>query len=363
MKAGRITIVIDGQWGSTGKGKIAGYLALRDTPDIAVCNFMTNAGHWFRSKAIGNFLVQQLPIAAINQNIDRLLIAASAGITLDTLFKEIEQFESVDVSIRDRLGIDRHAVIITEEHKRTERDTLVRISSTTKGCGAALAQKIMRHPSVLLAKDVPELAPFVCNVSDELHAALQREAKILGETAQGFDLSLNHGHVYPYVTSRDVTPMSFMNDIGVPSKYLGDVYGVIRSYPIRVGNVMSDDGQMLGYSGDFYNDQVEVSWDDIRKWTGREIADERTTVTNKIRRIFSFSREQYQKFVRICAPTKIAINFMDYLISHNDPNKVDWRDYANTNPFIQEIKTAGVPIALLGYGADNDEIVDLEQQT
>ena len=55
MKKGKINLVLGGAWGSEGKGKTAGYLALNHKVDGSVCDFMTNAGHWFKSKNTSTF--------------------------------------------------------------------------------------------------------------------------------------------------------------------------------------------------------------------------------------------------------------------------------------------------------------------
>lgn len=42
-----VTVVLDSQAGSCGKGKFIGYLAQKDNVDMAINNFMTNAGHTY----------------------------------------------------------------------------------------------------------------------------------------------------------------------------------------------------------------------------------------------------------------------------------------------------------------------------
>jgi len=41
------TLICDMQFGSTGKGLIAGYLAKRDEPDTLVSQWSANAGHTY----------------------------------------------------------------------------------------------------------------------------------------------------------------------------------------------------------------------------------------------------------------------------------------------------------------------------
>lgn len=313
FKPGKVNIVMDGQWGSAGKGKVCGYAAFTENVVASVCSFMVNAGHWFRSNYYGDFLVQQLPMAAVNPNI-KLLMSSTCGIHVPTLMKEINLFESRGIPVRDRLVIDPLAVIIEQRHAVLEYaigSGTTYISSTQKGCGAALAEKVRRAESVVLARDVPELQCFLGNVSDIVHSHLMYGDVVMGEMAQGFDLSLNHGTSYPYVTSRDVTPMSFLNDIGVPPKYLGEVIGVIRTFPIRVGSI---DGFT---SGPMHEDQHEVNWEFISSLSGRNTI-EKTTVTQRVRRVFTFSDIQLSRYLRVCDPTQLFLTFCDYLPGVND---------------------------------------------
>ena len=45
MFKGKVTVVLDSQDGSCGKGKFIGYIAGKENPEIAINNFMSNAGH------------------------------------------------------------------------------------------------------------------------------------------------------------------------------------------------------------------------------------------------------------------------------------------------------------------------------
>ncbi len=62
--AHKIDMVLDFQYGSTGKGLIAGWLAKRGDYDTAICAFATNAGHTYIDVARGiHAMTQQLPTA------------------------------------------------------------------------------------------------------------------------------------------------------------------------------------------------------------------------------------------------------------------------------------------------------------
>lgn len=61
-----ITIVIDGQAGSCGKGKICGYLAKRDSFAMATNNWSSNAGHTYVEDNGKKIIVSHLPMAMLN---------------------------------------------------------------------------------------------------------------------------------------------------------------------------------------------------------------------------------------------------------------------------------------------------------
>lgn len=307
MQAGKANVIIDGQWGSTGKGKLAGYLALNHDIALAMCDFMSNAGHTFVDDNGDKFVTCQLPTAVVNEDV-MLTINAGASITIKRLLDEIEEHNA-----QGRILIHPHACIITEEDKKHEAEVLKRISSTLKGCGGSLSRKVMRVAK--LAKDAPELKEWISDTSIIARSMLKAGKTVIIEGAQGFDLSLNHGHSYPYVTSRDVTTMSILNNAAIPVPFLGDVYGTLRTYPIRVGD-MYENNKKIGTSGPYYPDQREVGWDDVKQNSGADYnLVEKTTVTGKVRRVFTFSMAQYLRFVDTCAPTRLFVNFINHLNS------------------------------------------------
>jgi adenylosuccinate synthase len=313
MQSGKINLVIDGQWGSTGKGKLAGYLATNHKIDASTCNFMSNAGHTWVADDGSKIVTHQLPTALVNKDCC-LMINPGGAITVSRLLNEIEEYDP-SYDIKSRLTIHPHTAVITNDDVEYEKRELERISSTCQGCGGSLARKIMR--TAKLAKDEPKLKPYIANTTEITLSLLKKGGTVMAEGAQGFDLSLNYGMAYPYTTSRDITPMSMLNDAGVPPIFLGDVYGCLRTFPIRVGNVCRD-GKMVGFSGNCHDDQYEVSWNSIKSYSNAPIdVSEYTTVTNKMRRAFTFSLNQLSKFVKVCAPTHLFLNFINH-ISYDD---------------------------------------------
>lgn len=73
----KVTVVVGGMAGSEGKGKVAGYLAIHDDMTHAICNFMPNAGHTWRS-GDKKVMVQTLPQAVVNPHTTLMISAGSA---------------------------------------------------------------------------------------------------------------------------------------------------------------------------------------------------------------------------------------------------------------------------------------------
>jgi adenylosuccinate synthase len=365
MLAGKVNIVIDGAWGSTGKGKLVGILARKHKPELAVCNFMTNAGHtWVPDNGTAPVMVQQLPTSLINPT-TQLHIAASAAIDLKVWNGELDQFD-VPYGVRHRLSVDPRAMVITKEDKEAEAASLHRISSTVKGCGAAVASKVMRKAS--LVQDYPNEFHKIIDTEKVVHVAIGAKWKVLFETAQGFDLSLNHGTRYPYCTSRDITVAQALNDACVPPKAVGHVYASLRANPIRVGNAyeFTKSTGADGWSGPFYPDQRELSWEEVTGLAGSDRALlERTTVTNKVRRIFTFSHQQLDRFIKVNAPDFLFINFVNYIdarcFGYNVvPEDVSafMRLFPRVEAFVKSVEEHGVPVAYLGTGPKHGHLVD-----
>jgi adenylosuccinate synthase len=301
LAPGKFNIVIDGQFGSTGKGLLSNYIGVFNHVDIAVSNASSNAGHTFYDADGKKIIVKHLPVSGIVNKRSLIYLCAGSIIDLTVLLKEIEEN---DIG-HDRMAIHPRAAIISSSdiaEEKTNNGGVKKIASTMSGVGSALVKKINRNTK--LAEDTPELAGYVKNI--DLHYYMQQNCTVLMEVPQGLDLSLNHGFSYPYCTSRDITVAAAMNDANVHPKYLGKVSVSIRTFPIRVGNIV-EDGVEVGYSGPFYPDSVETSWKELR------LKKEFTTRTNRIRRVATFSHIQYKNMLNILSPDYVFLNFCNYL--------------------------------------------------
>jgi len=351
----KVTVVFGGQCGSEGKGKFVGYLAKKDNYDVAVNNFYTNAGHTWVDNNGKPFMIQQIPQAFVNGE-TKLYIGAGAGITMTTLLDEIIKFD-----VANRLFIHPRAMIILDRHKDAEYTGLTHISSTRKGCGAAQADKIMRGANVILARDVPELEQYMCQTEIAINNAIDNNEKVMIEGSQGFDLDINYGNEYPYTTSRQTNVAQIVADCGIPVQAVTEVIAVLRCHPIRVGNQFDDKGKQIGWSGP--QGGKELTWDEITAMSGSPVPLlEKTTVTQKIRRIFEmdWARLSYMSIVN--RPTQIALNFINY-VNHADYGVSDYDKLSQESKnFIERVELAtGVPVTLIGTGPRDCEIIDLRK--
>lgn len=349
-------LIMDGQWGSCGKGLLSGILALEKNPDAVVCNFGPNAGHTFIDSKGDKVMTQQLPIGLVNKDA-LLFIGPGACIDVDILKKEIDKYES-EYNIINRLMIHESVAIISQKDKDNEAK-LQKISSTKKGVGSANSKKMMRvseDEEPIIARDCSDLLSIATVIDDQTyHKTLMNCELIQVESAQGFELSLNRSLSYPYTTSKDVTPEQILNDCAIPRRWLDDVYVVIRTFPIRVGNEFDSQGKMVGYSGPVYPDMKELSWDDISERAGQPIL-EKTTVTQKTRRVFSWSEKQFERMLSSIAPVKIMLNYCNYL----EPDAVHYDGLSQENrQFIDQVgetaKKFNSSLEFLGFGPAHNE--------
>lgn len=335
-------VVVGGQFGSEGKGKVAAYLSPEH--DMAIRTGGPNAGHTFEHDGTV-FKLQTIPCSVVNKN---TLIAIGAGglIDLNILQREINEtgIES------DRLMIDPQAGIIDEIHAQSEIALKGRIGSTGKGVGAALSAKSRRDPDFRLARDIPELEPYLGDVSEKANQLLDEGKKVFLEGTQGFGLSLHHG-IYPYVTGRDITAGSIAGDAGISPRSLEDITMVLRTYPIRVA----------GNSGPL---NYETDWETVTRESGYpEPLIERTTVSKNVRRVAHFDMELVKRATRINRPTQMAVMFADYL-DHGDRGKTVFEDLSQkSKDFVHMIEDAtATPVTLIGTGPNNLDIIDLRKE-
>lgn len=338
---GRAMIIVGMQYGSEGKGAITEYLS--PAISLGIRSGAANAGHTIYYKN-QKFIMRQIPSVWINP-ITKLAIGIGAVINLDILLKEIEHISKFS-KIKDRLFIDSNAHVITKEEMLEEQNTDLasRIGSTSaisgEGIGTATANKVLRKSSRIQAKDVPQLKPYLSDTVDLINTYLDMDELVLIEGTQGFGLSLEHGQ-FPFVTSRDVSATGIAASVGISThRFFIDVIGVARTYPIRVA----------GNSGPFDEDSQEITWKELAKKANADKSiTEKTSVTNKIRRVATFSKKHFVKACQVNRPTEIAITFADYLDWATHEKQEISEPIDNFIKMIEEI-SGGIPVKLIKTG-------------
>lgn len=293
-----VTVIVGGQFGSEGKGKVAYELARRTEAQAAVRVGGPNSGHTVVGPDGRKTIFRQLPTAALLPNVISILPAGSY-IDKEVLFWEMK----LTGLGPDRLLIDPNAVVIGDLERGEEEARLLgqKIGSTLTGTGAAVSRRVNRSGDICLAQDDPLLGPYVQPVIPLMRSLLGRGERIIIEGTQGFGLSVTHSPYYPFTTSRDTTAASFVSEAGLSPTDVDDVVLVIRAFPIRVG----------GNSGPL---PKEISWAIVTKESGSKCdLIEFTSVTQRVRRVARFDAQVVRQAIACNNPTKIVLNHVDYV--------------------------------------------------
>jgi adenylosuccinate synthase len=205
-----VTVIVGGQFGSEGKGKVAHHLAREQRATIAVRVGGSNSGHTVIDRSGIPRVFRVLPTPAL---LDDVICVLGAGsyIDVDVLLAELKVTELPP----ERLLIDPNAFVITDDHKHTENQWGLRerIGSTGSGTGAAAVDRITRRSSAQLAQHDPRLDQYTRRPTRLfLRAALNRDERVIIEGTQGFGLSVLHSPYYPKATSRDTTAAGFVSE-------------------------------------------------------------------------------------------------------------------------------------------------------
>ena len=277
VSRGRCTVVVGGQWGDEGKGKIVDVLA-EQADIIARYQGGANAGHTVH---VGEeeFILHQIPSGILHPE-KRCLMGN--GVVLDPIqfFHEYDEVEARGVSLEGRVGVSLRAHLLLPYHrlldKAREGKTRKKIGTTGRGIGPAYEDKVSRRGlrvvdlmdeegagsrltqewerarAKLAALGVSDfgdaegcveetlairerLLGLATDVGLEIHEALKAGKKVLLEGAQGTALDVDHG-TYPYVTSSTTTAGGAASGIGIGPTALHRILGVVKAYTTRVGN-------------------------------------------------------------------------------------------------------------------------------
>jgi len=226
------------------------------------------------------------------------------------------------------------------------------------------------------------LQPYLCDTVNLLHDELAAGSPILLEGAQATFLDLDHG-TYPYVTSSNPTAGGACAGTGIGPRNIDRVVGISKSYTTRVG---------AGPFPSELNDELGDRLVDI----GREFG----TVTGRRRRTGWLDCVMLRHAVRLNSLTELAVTKLDVLdtfetirvcvgyridgsdvenypdlpdvLERAEPVYVDlegWQSDSSTarmpadlppqaQAFIRLIEEqAGVPVRIIGVGAERDDYV------
>ncbi len=331
------TIIMGGQWGDEGKGKLTDALAASASM-VVRANGGSNAGHTVKTDA-GVFKLHLVPSGILNQD---CLCVIGAGVVVepDTLIRELDDLEArgIDTS---RLRISDRAHIVMPYHPELDRLEEKRredlsIGTTLRGNGPAYADKMSRHgirmgdlmsENVLrsrvrwevdqkneiisqLYKAEPldgreiltraqswaeRLARYIRPTQVDVQDALSAGEHILIECAQGAMLDIDYG-TYPFVTSSSPTAAGACQGAGVSPRQVERVVAVFKAYTTRVGagpmpsELLDDTGELIRKRGNEYG-----------------------TTTGRPRRTGWFDEVTARQTARINGVDEVALTLVDVL--------------------------------------------------
>lgn len=339
-------IVVGGQYGDEGKGKVSAVLTLQDDiPNAVRCGVGPNAGHgvWYGG---GEIEGRHIPCGFVNPR-TTLFVAPGTLIDPEVLEAELGILERSGVEVRARLKIDSRCPVIEERHKIAEKAGSylhTTIGSMGSGCGSLNAERSLRDSKIKFARDIESLSPYVVDdVSLLLVKRLNEGKAIILEGSQGFGLSLIHG-CYPYVTSKDTTASQFLADAGILPLFPIRVYVCVKPYTTRagIGSLRGENAPLLAH---------------ITEYEARP-----NVVIGTTRRVGLFDQDLVAKALAVNSATDIALTNVDRM----------WpEDYGKTaldtlsspaRRFVYELEEEFcVPVTLISTGPQLEQVIRMGQ--
>ncbi|MGE5594669.1 MAG: adenylosuccinate synthase [Hyphomicrobiales bacterium] len=339
-----IVVVVGGQWGDEGKGRIVDLLA-RKARVVARYSAGNNAGHTIVNER-GEFKLHLVP-AGIFYPEKTCVIGNGVAIDPEVLLGEIEQLQDKGIDTSKLIVSDRAQVIMPWHRALDLLDEKMRgdaaIGTTGKGVGPCFVDKVARRgiriADLLRTEDLAprveaaleyqnrvmtqvyggepidmkecieryrqfgrRLAPYVGDAQQVVLDAHRRGDYVLLEGAQGSLLDLDHG-TYPYVTSSVPSSSSSGAGLGVgigPTE-IQRVVGVFKSYCTRVGN------------GPFPTELFDETADRLRDHGKEDGRGEYGTTTGRPRRIGWLDAVAARYSVRFNGLSALALTRLDVL--------------------------------------------------
>lgn len=281
----------------------------------------------------------------------------------------------------NRNGIRAGAVLDSSSFTRSVREQAEFHNAALVAAGgrAIDVDDVVERYGALAAR----VAPYVTNTIDFLHDAVDNGEAILLEGAQATFLDLDHG-TYPFVTSSNPTAGGASTGSGLGPRLLDRIVGITKAYTTRVGAGPFP----TELSGDLGDRLVDI---------GREFG----TVTGRRRRPGWIDCVMLRHAVRVNSLTELALTKLDVLDTFDEvkictgyiidgrpfrgyPDRIDllervtpvyesipgWNtDIAGcrrpdelpaaARRFIEIVeREVGVPVGIVGVGAERDAVVD-----
>jgi len=290
-KQSGIDIVLGGQWGDEGKGKLVDILS----QDYDVCARVaggSNAGHTIVVNG-KKYKFHLLPSGVLNKDAT-CVIGNGVVIHIPSFLNELDTLEKSGIDHKGRVLISDRAHIVFDFHQTVDglsENKLGRnkIGTTKKGIGPAYASKISRngirvgdlqnfeffserfrtlaeatmaaHPGLEI--DVEEQLAYYKSIADRVNAmttdtieytnqSYHAGKRILVEGANATMLDIDFG-TYPFVTSSNPSIGSVLTGLGVSPNKLSGIYGTVKAYCTRVGEgpfpteLNADNTDSVGY--------------------------------------------------------------------------------------------------------------------
>ena len=330
-------VVVGGQWGDEGKGKVVDLLCPA-FDHVVRFNGGNNAGHTVRF-ADRHFALHLIP-SGILQPDCRCLIGPGVVVDPVALFDEVKILEEKAVSVRPRLTISPRSHLVLPGHRALDQAREAsrgagKIGTTGRGIGptyearaartgvriglarnprrlreavaaasGALADTLAHYPDAQAPSqdEIDQaveaalvLAPLLGDVSLALTEARAAGRSVLFEGAQGTLLDLDHG-TYPFVTSSGCLAGFAAPACGLPARDIDGVLGVFKAYATRVG------------SGPFPTELMDNIGEHLRR-RGNEFG----TTTGRPRRTGWFDAVAARAAVRWSGIDAVALTKLDVL--------------------------------------------------
>jgi adenylosuccinate synthase len=300
------TILVGGQWGDEGKGRVIDLLT-EESDYVVRYQGGSNAGHEVH---IGDnvYVLHLIPSGILHRG---KVCVIGNGVVVDpvALIEEIEGLRKQGVTVTpDNLVVSEIAHLVLPYHKeldalREKRKGKDKIGTTKRGIGPAygdkaartglraldllkpnsfrekLKSRVVENNSILRSLGAKPLnfdqvykeylrvakflRPFIRDGVSILQDAIRRKKDILCEGAQGTLLDIDFG-TYPYVTSSHPTSGGACIGTGIPPNKIDRIVGVVKAYTTRVG-----EGPFpTQYDADL-GSQIQKIGDEFGRTTGR----------------------------------------------------------------------------------------------